>query len=52
MTKIGITFDPPEEPIKMFSNGIRQNAFYLMELLINCHQLRRWRSGPAGPCPA
>jgi hypothetical protein len=36
MIKIGITFDPPEEPIKMFSNGIRQNAFYLMELLINC----------------
>ena len=33
--KIGITFDVPETPMGMFSNGIRQNAFYLMELLVN-----------------
>ena len=33
--KIGITFDVPDTPMGMFSNGIRQNAFYLMELLVN-----------------
>ena len=36
MLKIGITFDPPNSPIEMFNNGIKQNAFYLLELLINC----------------
>lgn len=33
--KIGITFDPPDAPMGMFNNGIRQNALYLAELLIN-----------------
>jgi hypothetical protein len=33
--KIGITFDVPDSPMSMFSNGIRQNAFYLTELLVN-----------------
>ena len=36
MLKIGITFDPPNSPIEMFNNGIKQNAFYFLELLINC----------------
>ena len=33
--KIGITFDPPDTPMGMFNNGIRQNALYLTELLMN-----------------
>jgi len=33
--KIGITFDPPEKPMGMFNNGIRQNALYFTELLMN-----------------
>ena len=33
--KIGITFDVPKNPLDMFSNGIRQNAMYFMELLVN-----------------
>ena len=33
--KIGITFDPPNSPMGMFNNGVRQNALYLAELLIN-----------------
>ena len=33
--KIGITFDPPDTPMGMFNNGIRQNALYLAELLMN-----------------
>ena len=33
--KIGITFDPPDSPMGMFNNGVRQNALYLAELLIN-----------------
>ena len=33
--KIGITFDPPDAPMGMFNNGIRQNALYLAELFIN-----------------
>lgn len=36
MLKIGITFDPPDSPHGMFNNGIRQNAFFLLELLLNC----------------
>ena len=33
--KIGITLDLPIELAHMFSNGIRQNVFYLGELLLN-----------------
>jgi len=33
--KIGITFDPPDTPMGMFNNGVRQNALYLAELLMN-----------------
>lgn len=33
--KIGITFDVPNDLISFFSNGIRQNALYLFELLKN-----------------
>ena len=33
--KIGITFDPPDTPMGMFNNGIRQNALYVAELLLN-----------------
>jgi len=33
--KIGITFDPPDSPMGMFNNGVRQNALYLAELLMN-----------------
>ena len=35
MRKIGITFDPPDSPLNMFSNGIRQNALFFNELLLN-----------------
>jgi len=34
-TKIGLTLDLPVEPAHMFCNGIRQNVFYLCELLLN-----------------
>jgi hypothetical protein len=33
--KIGITFDVPEDLKSFYSNGIRQNALYLFELLKN-----------------
>lgn len=33
--KIGVTFDPPDSPMGMFNNGIRQNVLYLTELLMN-----------------
>ena len=35
MRKIGITFDPPDSPLNMFSNGIRQNGLFFNELLLN-----------------
>jgi hypothetical protein len=34
-TKIGLTLDLPERTQDLFSNGIRQNVFYLGELLVN-----------------
>lgn len=34
-TKIGITFEIPNNTIDIFSSGIRQNVLYLSELLIN-----------------
>lgn len=33
MRKIGITFDPPQNAVSMFSNGIRQNALYFLDTL-------------------
>lgn len=36
MKKVGITFEPPSTPTEIFSNGIKQNALYLNELLTNC----------------
>ena len=35
MIKIGITFEPPATPNEIFNNGIKQNALYLNELLLN-----------------
>jgi hypothetical protein len=35
MKKIGITFEPPENSTAIFSNGIKQNALFLNELLLN-----------------
>jgi hypothetical protein len=35
MRKVGITFDPPDSPLNMFNNGIRQNALFFNELLLN-----------------
>jgi hypothetical protein len=34
--KIGITFDPPNQKIDIFGNGIKQNALFLYQLLKNC----------------
>jgi hypothetical protein len=34
--KIGITFDPSDTPIDIFSNGIKQNAIFFHELLSDC----------------
>ena len=33
MRKLGITFDPPQNAVSMFSNGIRQNALYFLDTL-------------------
>ena len=35
MIKIGITFEPPARPNEIFNNGIKQNALYLNDLLLN-----------------
>jgi hypothetical protein len=34
-TKIAITFDVPNQPVDMFSNGIKQNTVFFYELLVN-----------------
>lgn len=34
-TKIGITFDMPQNVVELFANGIKQNVLYLGELFLN-----------------